>query len=203
MADGQEQSTENENTSTQTGGEVKKVELTQEDLNNLINSKYAKGAEKATKELLESLGIEDVDTLKNIVTTQKEAQEAEKTELQKMQEQLEALQNEKSTLEKTMTEAQKNAKINSLAAQHGIKEIDYFRYEFEKASGQEGFNEETFISGLLSAKGALLGINSTTHNVPNPQSQNNQKGAIRRSDFEKLPAADKLKLIKSGSKILD
>ena len=50
----------NENTSTPTDGNVN---ISQEQLNDLINKKYAKGAEKAKADLLESLGIPDVDTL--------------------------------------------------------------------------------------------------------------------------------------------
>lgn len=126
-------------------GEVKKVEMTQDELNSLINKKYGQGAEKSKAELLSSLGVESLDSLKEIIEAKKQQDEASKSELEKMQEKLDAMQSERDNLLKQFEETQKKNKISQLALQNGIEDVDYLEYKYNKASSQEGFDESKFI----------------------------------------------------------
>jgi len=152
------QNTDNENTPAQTSnGGNEQVNMTQEQLNELINKKYAKGAEKAKSELLESLGIDSVDTLKSTIQAQRDAEENQKTELQKMQERLEALEKEKSTLAKDAEMAKTKAEVNALSAQNGIKDIEVFEMLYKNASSGEGFEKDKFINELKETRPFLFG----------------------------------------------
>lgn len=136
--------TDIENTSTQ-NQDGAKVEMTQEQLNQLINTKYAKGAEKAKNELLAELGVDNVDSIKSLIEERKQQEEASKTELEKLQEQLQAEKEEKERLANSLTETQKKAKLTSLALQNGIDDVEYLEFKYSKASQQEGFDEAKFI----------------------------------------------------------
>ena len=152
MADEHNENTENENTSTQNknDGEVKKVDMTQEELNALINKKFASGAEKAKTELLNSLGVESEDTLKDLIEAKKQQEEANKTELEKLQEQLNALNSEKEKLYNDLTSTQKRAKLNEIALKNGIEDLEYLEFKYSKASQEEGFDETTFLEEFTS-----------------------------------------------------
>jgi len=161
----------NENTSTPTDGNVN---ISQEQLNDLINKKYAKGAEKAKADLLESLGVPDVDTLKSVLEKHKEHEEASKSELEKAQELLATLTQEKDRLTAEMKQTQFNSNINALAAKEGIKEIDYFTMEYSKASDAEDFKVEDFIGNLRESKPFVFGQQAPT--PPKTDNSSNSKG---------------------------
>lgn len=161
----------NENTSTQTDGNVN---MTQEQLNELINKKYAKGAEKAKADLLESLGVRDVDTLTDILDKHKEQEEASKSELEKAQGTLATLTQERDKLLTDMKQTQFNSNINALAAKEGIKEVEYFTMEYSKASDAEDFKVEDFISNLRESKPFVFGQQVST--PPKTDNSSNSKG---------------------------
>lgn len=153
---------------------VSKVDLTQDQLNDLINKKYAKGAEKAKTELLESLGIESVDTLKEMIEAKKAQEEASKTELEKMQEQLQSIQAEKEALAKEAATAKTKAEINALSASNGIKDVEVFEMLYATASQGEGFDKDAFVNGLKETRPYLFGqvqtpkVDNTSNNKQKP-----------------------------------
>ena len=158
----------NENTSTPTDGNVN---ISQEQLNDLINKKYAKGAEKAKADLLESLGIPDVDTLKSVLDKHKEYEEASKSELEKAQEQLATLNAEKEKLAQDLEAKNKQATLNAIAVKHGVKELDYFALELSKVQNGEDYNEEQFIETLKQSKPFVFGQSVNTDNSSNSGGQ--------------------------------
>lgn len=148
MADEQEQKTDSENTSTQQNEGNQDVTMSQDKLNNLINGKYAKGAESATKELLTGLGVDSVDDIKNLIEAKKTADEANKSELEKLQEQLANANTKNEELSTNLTSTKKSAKLNRLALENGIEDVEYLEFKYNKASQVEGFDEKVFINGL-------------------------------------------------------
>lgn len=195
MADEQEQNTENEGTSTQTDG---KVTLTQEKLDGLINSKFAAGAEKATKELLANIGVDDITILKGIVSNHKEQQEANKTELQKLQEQLEVERMAKVELEMKLVNTQTETEIQNIAMANGINpnKIKYFKIDFLEAKQSEGFNAEEFIENLKKTQPDFFGFIDERRppvNVPNPQGSKTPSSSIKMIDYARLPAEERKK----------
>ena len=153
---------------------VSKVEMTQDQLNDLINKKYAKGAEKAKTELLDSLGIESVDNLKAMIEAKKAQEEADKSELEKMQEQIQSIQAEKEALVKEAATARSKAEISSLSASNGIKDVEVFEMLYSTASQGEGFDKDAFVNGLKETRPYLFGqvatprVDNTSNNQQNP-----------------------------------
>ncbi len=79
-----------------TGGEPT---FTQKQLDELIGTARSKGRESGATAILKDLGIEDLKTLKAVVTDHRESQQASMTELQKAQERVEELEGRVTTLE--------------------------------------------------------------------------------------------------------
>ena len=158
MADKQETNMEQETVTpnTENGGDSE-VSMTQEKLNSLINEKYAKGAEKATNELLSSLGVEDVDSLKNIIQSKREQDEANKSDFEKAQETINELQARLEASTSTLAEMQESNEINSLALKNGIADAEVFKLLYSNAKNTEGFNSDTFIEGLRESKPYVFG----------------------------------------------
>ena len=154
MAD--EHKTDTTETPSETGGE-NIVQMSQEKLDSLINGKFAKGAEKATNELLSSLGVEDVDSLKNIIQSKREQDEANKSELEKAQETIAKLQADYENAQNTAKQAQELNEINSLALKSGVADTEVFKLLYSNAKSAEGFNPDTFIEGLRESKPYIFG----------------------------------------------
>lgn len=176
------------------GGETT-VNITQDKLNSLINEKFKAGATKASSELLESLGVESVDSLKEILKAKADADEASKSELEKANEKALALATEKEQLESKYQALEKANTLSKLAAQHGIKDVDYFKYEYERASSIDGFDEAVFVDNLLKTKGGLL-TGDTSISVPNPKNVNNDQNlsTISMADYSMLPPSERAKI---------
>ena len=154
MAD--ELKTETTETSSEIGGE-NIVQMSQEKLDSLINGKFAKGAEKATNELLSSLGVEDVDSLKNIIQSKREQDEANKSDLEKAQETIAKLQADYENAQNTAKQAQELNEINSLALKSGVADTEVFKLLYSNAKAAEGFNPDAFIEGLRESKPYIFG----------------------------------------------
>ena len=170
------------------------VTISQDKLNSLINEKYKKGAEKAKATLLQELGLDSEDSLKEIIAKQKEAEEASKSELDKANESISALTNTINELQGKLSTVEADKKVASLAAQHGIKEVDYFKYEYNKASQTEDFDESAFIANLLETKGGLLKAD-TSATVVNPKNVNSDHTlpTISMKEYSLLSSADRAK----------
>lgn len=162
MAD--EQKTDNvDNTPEST--QNKMVELEQSKIDALISDGYKKGATKATEKVLEELGVESLDDVKALLNAKAEAEEAEKSELQKAQERLEAIEAEAEALRKANAQKESDLKVTQLAAQHGVTDTDYLKYQLTQAQKSEDFNESAFIENLKETKPFLFGQPSTVPKV--------------------------------------
>ena len=171
-----------------------KVTISQEKLDSLISEKFKKGAEKANTDLLEALGVDSIDTAKAILKEKADADEASKSELEKANETITTLNSTLEDLQGKLSQKDKDSKITSLAAEHGIKEVDYFKFEYEKASKTEGFDESAFIGTLLETKGGLL-KGDTSVTITNPRNVNNdhELPTISMSEYSVLSVADRAK----------
>lgn len=132
-------------------GDDTTVTISQEKLNSLINEKFKKGAEKANAKLLETLGVESVDDIKNIIQAKNEADEASKTELQKALDAAEAL---KKANEELLTKSEKlkeKNRISKLASENKVNDVEYFEFKYSQAKASEDFNESTFIESFTKA----------------------------------------------------
>ena len=170
------------------------VSISQEKLDSLINEKFKKGAEKANAKILEELGVDDIDTVKQLLEAKREADEASKTELDKAHETITTQNSTIEDLQSRLSSVESDKKLASLAAQHGIKEVDYFKYEYTKASQSEDFDESAFISTLLETKGGLL-TGDTSATIVNPPNKNNNPNVptITMSEYALLSSADRAK----------
>ena len=175
------------------------VQMSQSDLDALIDKKYAKGAEKANSKLLEDLGVTNVDDLKTIVTTYKEAEEKNKSDLDKANDTINTLNGTITELTNKLGQSQTESKINKLAVDNGITEVDYFKYEYEKASKKEDFEEAKFVTNLLESKGSILKVNLSNkeNNLNNPRNHSrNMDGSgetITMSDYSMLSKEERAK----------
>jgi hypothetical protein len=86
------------------------AKFTQADVDRLLGERAKRAAESATNKILASLGFESVDDLKKLVTTAKERAEAELSEAQKLQKQLETLTAEKQSVQAQL-DAEKKERI--------------------------------------------------------------------------------------------
>lgn len=179
-------------TPTNEGGDAT-VTMTQEKLDSLINAKYAKGADKATNDLLTSLGVDNIDSLKSVIQTQKEQEDASKTELEKAQSVIEDLTAKMEANNQSLAKMQEKSVINGLAAKNGIEDIDYFEYSYNQAKGIEGFNEESFIDNLKESKPYVFGKSIVTPKVDNTKNVGDPldfservKNARTRADLDAL-----------------
>lgn len=157
MADEQTQNTENTTVTPTDNGGDSTVTMTQEKLNSLINEKFAKGADKATNELLTKLGVEDIDSLTNIIQSKREQDEANKSDFEKAQETINELQAKLEASTSSVNAMREEAEINSLALTHGIKDAEVFKLLYSNAKSAEGFNPDTFIEGLKESKPYVFG----------------------------------------------
>jgi hypothetical protein len=197
MADEHNENTENnDNTSGQNGGDST-VTMTQEKLNSLINGKFAKGAESANKQLLESIGVDDIDVLKSIVTTHRESEEASKSELQKLQDLLDAERIVNTDLESKLNTTITETEIQNIAIANGInpEKMKYFKMDYLEAKQVEGFELEKFISGLKEKQPDFFGFvdERVPKNIPNPPNRSAPSTQIKMVDYVQLPAAERKK----------
>ena len=133
-----------------------KVDITQDRLNKLINEKYAKGAEKAKSELLESLGVGSVDDLKSTLSKIKEFEESQKTESQKQLEALEAKDKELAGLKAEIEAMKSKAEISNIANKFGFVDEEYLGFEYNKAKTVEDFSIDSWIETLKESKPFLF-----------------------------------------------
>lgn len=175
MAD--EHKTDDQKTTDQKSSDKTTVTISQEKLDSLINEKFKKGAEKANAAILESLGVDSIDSLKEIVKARAEAEESAKSELQKAQERAETLEAEKVEAEKRAKVLEEKNHITSLAAKHGVKDAEYFEFKYSKAKASEDFNEDSFIESFTKS-------NPTT--PPKTDGSNNNSQNPNNVDLSKM-----------------
>ena len=172
---------------------INKVELEQEKLDALINKGYAKGAEKAQSQLLAELGVDSLDSVKEVLKAKAEAEEAQKTELEKLHEQLEAAKVEAENAKKEREQTLESLQIQSLANESGVNDIEYFKFMRDQAKANEGFNDAEFLESLKETKPFLFNNNQMAK--PKIDSSSNKgeleisqriKGAKTMAELDKL-----------------
>jgi hypothetical protein len=176
------------------GGDNAGKVFTQDDVDKIIKKRLGEDSERVKKSILGDIGVESIDDIKSIIKAKQDAEEAEKTELDKATETITTLNSTLEELQGKLSSVEADKKLASLAAQHGIKEVDYFKFEYEKASKADDFDESTFISNLLETKGSLLKAD-TSATVSNPKVVNNNtnQATITMSEYSVLPAAERAK----------
>lgn len=167
-----------------------------------LNAMMADRAQQAKRSILKDIGIEDVDTLKAMVSEYKEieakrvaAEDAQKTELQKMQEQLEATRRIADEREAAIAKLKVETAITRLAP---TKDVPNDRIEallklmdLSKLLADNGVTDETIGKALdetLKANPFLVqkqgnGIGSPVNRQPLPiqkPDDNRQSGQPRR-----------------------
>ena len=143
----EEHKPEGQNADEKSGNETQ-VTISQEKLDSLINEKFKKGAEKANAQLLETLGVESIDDVKNIIKAKNDADEASKTELQKAQDANEALKQANEELLSNGEKLKEKNRISKLASDNKVQDADYFEFKYSQAKKADDFNEDTFIESF-------------------------------------------------------
>lgn len=192
----EELKTEGQETTDPKGGDETTVTISQEKLNSLINEKFKKGAEKSKSELLASIGVESEDELKSIIEAKKEADEASKTELQKLQEQLESKDTAYSELEQRYNAKSVDTEVQDIIMQHGIdpKMAKYVKIDYLEAKKGEGFELDAFVTGLKESQpGFFATTERTPANIDNPQSRSAPANQITMADYAQLTADERKK----------
>lgn len=145
------------------------VVMTQEKLDGLFNKSYGKGAEKAKAELLKELGFDSIEKARELIKAKNDADEANKTELQKAADNLSTLNGTIKDLEGRNKLLESDARIGHIAAKNGISDSEYFKFLFDKESKDDKFDEDTFITKLKKDKPSLFSetIKANIDNSPN------------------------------------
>lgn len=73
------------------GDEAQTLQMTQEELDALIGQRAQRAQRSAKSELLDELGFEDLDQVRGVITAYQEAQQAEMSELERAQQQIDEL----------------------------------------------------------------------------------------------------------------
>lgn len=177
--------------------EIKKVEMTQEEFDTKFNASFGKGAAKANADLLESLGVENLDDLKVIVKAKTDADEASKTELEKVQGLLNSERDKSIDLESRLNLNIANTEVQDFALDSGIdnSKMRYFKMDYAEAKKSEGFNKDNFIEELKEREPSFFtdNLDKTPANVPNPPNRSNPSTQIKMEDYAQLSAAERKK----------
>ena len=151
------------------------VEIEQSKLDALIDKGFSKGANRAKTELLESLGFESVDELSAVVQAKREADEANKTELEKSQDLINSLQKQVDDLNNQNKAQAESYRLKDLAMQNGINDASYFKYLLDSAEKGEDFDEQAFIDSLKETKPYLFNAGSANNAPPKVDTTSNAK----------------------------
>jgi hypothetical protein len=95
--------------------------FTQDEVDRIAGERAVRAKQKVTNDLLGDLGIENVDTLKRLISAQRDAEEAEKTELQKAEETIETLGAQVKQAEQQAREMLLRAEVQAEATKQGFR----------------------------------------------------------------------------------
>ena len=184
MADEQaKQVIENGQTSEQGGegtanaGGAEKKTFSQDEVNRIIKAR----AERELQTVLQEAGLAGVDELKGLVQAKRQAEEAQKSEMQKLQERAAQLEKqladaaEKQKALMTQNDiAAKAAKLGIIDPDAAYRLLDTSKLEYDEAG--QPTNSEALLTGLLKDKPYLAGGASSAMNPA--KSSGNQKDPI-------------------------
>jgi len=136
--------------------ENNEVVISQSKLDKLIDKGFSKGANRAKSELAEQLGVDSIEQAQELINAKREADEANKSDLDKAAELIQTLQGTIEGLESNNKQLQSDMAVQQVVAQNGIKDADYFKHLLSQASGSEDFDQSTFIEQLKGDKPYLF-----------------------------------------------
>jgi len=177
--------------------EIKNVTMTQADFDSKFNTSFGKGAAKANADFLTDLGVESIDDLKVIIKAKTDAEEADKTELQKVQDLLDVERGISADLESKLKTNLSDTEVQNIALDSGISadKVKYFKMDYMEAKKSENFDSEKFIETLKESQPSffVVGEGKVPSNVPNPPNRSNPSTQIKMKDYAQLPAAERRK----------
>ena len=132
------------------------VVISQSKLDNLIDKGFSKGAKRAKAELSDQLGVDSIEQAQELINAKREADEANKSDLDKAAELIQTLNNTIEGLESNNKQIQADMAVQKVVADNGIKDADYFKHLLATASAGEDFNQSTFIEQLKGDKPYLF-----------------------------------------------
>lgn len=149
-------------------------------------------AEAITEEVANTLQSE----AEKMITPLREESATHRTkasELEAKVNELNPFQEQAEQFKKEATEYKTKFETLNVAHKNGVKDVDYFNFELEKAKGKEDFSEETFINNLKTSKPYIF-EQEQTHikngdNTPNreePTFENKVKGISSFNELVKL-----------------
>ncbi len=165
------QVTENGQTSEQGGegtanaGGAEKKTFSQDDVNRIIKAR----AERELQTVLQEAGLAGVDELKGLVQAKRQAEEAQKSEMQKLQERAAQLEKQLADAAEKQKALMTQSDITAKAAKLGIIDpdaayrlLDTSKLEYDEAG--QPTNSEALLTGLLKDKPYLAGGASSAMN---------------------------------------
>ena len=132
------------------------VVLSQSKLDKLIDKGFSKGANRAKSELAEQLGVESIEQAQELINAKREADEANKSDLDKAAELIQTLNNTIEGLESNNKQIKADMAVQQVVTENGIKDADYFKHLLAQASVSEDFDQSTFIEQLKGDKPYLF-----------------------------------------------
>lgn len=132
------------------------VVISQSKLDSLIDKGFSKGANRAKSELANMLGVDSIQEAQELINSKRQADEANKSDMDKAAELIQTLNNTIEGLESDNKKIQANAVIEKVVSENGIKDADYFKHLLAQASATEGFDQSTFIEQLKGDKPYLF-----------------------------------------------
>lgn len=132
------------------------VVISQSKLDSLIDKGFSKGANRAKSELAEQLGVDSIEQAQELINAKREADEANKSDLDKAAELIQTLNNTIEGLESSNKQIKADMAVQQVVAQNGIKDADYFKHLLAQASASEDFEQDAFIEQLKGDKPYLF-----------------------------------------------
>jgi len=147
--------------------ENNEVVISQSKLDKLIDKGYSKGATRAKSELAEQLGVDSIEQARELINAKKEADEANKSDLDKAAELINTLNARIEGLESNNNQMKSDMEIQKVVNANGINDADYFKHLMAQASANEDFEQDTFIEQLKGEKPYLFnnGVDSQPKRV--------------------------------------
>ena len=147
---------EHTNGTDETPKSENEVVLSQSKLDKLIDKGFSKGANRAKSELAEQLGVDSIEQARELINAKRENDEANKSDLDKAAELIQALNSTIDGLESNNKMMVADMAVQKVVTENGIKDADYFKHLLAQASATEDFDQSAFIDQLKGDKPYLF-----------------------------------------------
>lgn len=127
---------------------------------------FAKGAKKANEDMLKDLGYDTLDSAKSAISGFKESEDNGKTEIDKLMDKINGLTESFDKMGKENLKLKEHGDILELATKNGVKELDFFEFDYNNAKKEESFDVDKYMEGLKEKKPFLFGEKETPSNRP-------------------------------------